>query len=553
MAQFQPGKVIKTDFGTPIIIERFLASGGQGEVYLVEYEGKKKVLKWFVNYGKNPEALCQLIKKKIELGSPDSAFLWPRAITEKIDDSFGYVMDFKPEGYYSFADFELAKIEFSSFKVAIEACIKIVSAFKALHNHGYAYQDIYFGDFFINPKTGDVLILDSDEVVPYGTNTGSMGIPRYMAPEIVFKGALPNAQTDRFSLSVMLFLILCKNHPLEGKKFLVPCLTPQIAEKIYGSEALFIFDPNDDSNGPIKNLHKNAVDRWDFMPDYIKDAFCCAFSRQAILEPNERVQENDWLEVLDKFRSELETACRKEELETPKRRVLPVFYLIDTSGSMTGERIAAVNEAMFETLVELNNISAYDNSTEIQIAIMQFSSGCSWITPSSGLVGVSDVIWSDLRATGLTNLGLACAELNKKLSRREMFLEQDRGRSTYSPVIFLFCDGSPTDIWDKELGLLKNNKWFKHAKKIAIAIGDDVDKEVLSNFAGNGEAVFFANDTETLKKLIKLISIISISRCVNGLTDITDILDAIKMEAGYDSLDEEGTTLCWDDDAWDDG
>ena len=43
MAQFQPGKVIKTDFGAPIKIIKYLAGGGQGDVYVVEYGGKKKM------------------------------------------------------------------------------------------------------------------------------------------------------------------------------------------------------------------------------------------------------------------------------------------------------------------------------------------------------------------------------------------------------------------------------------------------------------------------------------------------------------------------------
>lgn len=305
MAQFQPGKVIKTDFGAPIKIEKFLAEGGQGEVYVVEYGGKKKALKWYTNCGKNPDAFYDHLKQNVDNGSPDSTFLWPEAITEKIAGSFGYIMDLRPEGYYELSDFMLVNVKFSSFKTAVEACIKMVSAFRLLHNHGYSYQDINDGNFFINPKTGDVLICDNDNVAPNGTNMGIVGKPRYMAPEIVFKGALPNTQTDRFSLSVILFLLLCMNHPLEGKKSLVPCLTPQIAEKIYGSEALFICDPNDQSNGPVKSIHNNVIARWNFMPDYIKEAFIKAFSKQAIDEPGRRLRELDWLKVLIRFRSDI--------------------------------------------------------------------------------------------------------------------------------------------------------------------------------------------------------------------------------------------------------
>lgn len=314
MAQFEPGKVLRTDFGAPIKIVKYLASGGQGDVYIVEYSGVKKALKWYKNAGKNPDAFYKNLKQNASKGAPDKAFLWPEAVTERAEGSFGYVMGLRPEGYHELSEFMLAReVKFPSFKAAVEACIKIVSAFRILHNNGYSYQDLNDGNFFINPKTGDVLICDNDNVAPNGTNMGIIGKPRYMAPEIVTGVSLPNTQTDRFSLSVILFLILCMNHPLEGKRSLVPCLTPAEAEKLYGSEALFICDPADKSNAPVKNIHPNVIARWGYMPDYIKEAFLKAFSQQAIKEPGRRLRELDWLKVLVRFRSDIvQCSCGNE-------------------------------------------------------------------------------------------------------------------------------------------------------------------------------------------------------------------------------------------------
>lgn len=314
MAQFAPGKVIKTNYGSPIKIIKYLAGGGQGDVYVVEYQGKKKALKWYRNAGNDPDAFYDNLKRNVEKGSPDKAFLWPEAVTEKTEGSFGYIMDLRPDGYCELSEFMLARdVKFASFKSAVEACIRVVSAFRLLHNKGYSYQDLNDGNFFINPQTGDVLICDNDNVAPNGTNMGIIGKPRYMAPEIVCQHVLPNTQTDRFSLSVILFLILCMNHPLEGKKSLVPCLTPPEAEKLYGSEALFICDPQDSSNAPVKNIHANVIARWGFMPDYVKEAFLKAFSQQAIKDPNRRLRELDWLKVLVRFRSDIvKCSCGNE-------------------------------------------------------------------------------------------------------------------------------------------------------------------------------------------------------------------------------------------------
>lgn len=315
MAQFEPGKVIKTDFGEAIQVVKYLASGGQGDVYVVRYGGKEKALKWYKPQALgNPDAFYANLKRNADKGSPDKAFLWPEAVTERTEGSFGYVMDLRPDGYYELSKIlGSSKCNFASFRAATESCIQIVSAFRILHNRGCSYQDLNDGNFFINPKTGDVLICDNDNVAPNGSNTGILGKPRYMAPEIVVgKGqVLPNTQSDRYSLAAILFLILFLSHPLEGKRWLEPCLTDAIAEKLYGSEPLFIYDPEDKSNGPVKN--SPVIERWNFMPEYLKEAFLDAFSQRALTEPGRRPDEREWLKQLVRFRSDIvKCSCGNE-------------------------------------------------------------------------------------------------------------------------------------------------------------------------------------------------------------------------------------------------
>ena len=46
-----------------------------------------------------------------------------------------------------------------------------------------------------------------------------------MAPEIV-AGGVPDKYSDRFSLSVILFMLFYANHPFEGAKVVAcPCMT----------------------------------------------------------------------------------------------------------------------------------------------------------------------------------------------------------------------------------------------------------------------------------------------------------------------------------------
>lgn len=319
MAQFKPGTVLKTQLGLSVVIDSYIAGGGQGDVYKVTYEGKKKALKWYKpGVFKNPEAFRKNLENNVKKGAPDKSFLWPEAVALSNDGSgsFGYIMDLRPDSYKELTYFLCTSGGggFKSFKAVVEAGIQIVSAFRLLHINGYSYQDMNSGNFFIEPETGKVLICDNDNVAPNGTSTGIVGTPQYMAPEIVVGKAKPSARTDEFSLAVVLFMLLFTGHPLEGAHWAVPCLTPDIERALYGDKALFIFDPGDSSNRPVRGVHNNVLRIWGFMPQYVKDIFIRAFSQEAINDPNRRIKELDWLKVLVRFQSDIVRCpfCRNE-------------------------------------------------------------------------------------------------------------------------------------------------------------------------------------------------------------------------------------------------
>ncbi len=312
MAELTLGTVLKTDFGAPIKVEKLLGEGGQGFVYLVDYAGEKKALKWYKPEAiRDSKAFYDNLKNNVRRGSPDKAFLWPEAITEYAEGSFGYIMALKPDGYYDLSEIiGSEKINFKSFKQITKAAIKITYAFKILHSIGYSYQDLNDGNFFINTETGDVCIGDNDNAAPNGTHTGIIGKPRYVAPEIVIGNGqvLPETWSDRYSLAVILFLLFFTSHPLEGALYLPPhcyCLTDTLARKLYGSEALFVFDKDNATNRPVKGIHINLQNRWPYMPDYMKNAFREAFSQNALKNPQRRLTEGDWLEYLTRFKNDI--------------------------------------------------------------------------------------------------------------------------------------------------------------------------------------------------------------------------------------------------------
>jgi serine/threonine protein kinase len=288
---------IKTISGKDVEIIDRLGEGAQGIVYRVRCDGRELALKWyFPNKFSVPLGYYENIRSNIEKGAPTKAFLWPLEITEFQDGDFGYLMELRPPGYREFSQFLLARERFSGVGAIINAAICIAGAFRALHNKGYSYQDLNDGNFFIDPKTGDVLICDNDNVAPYGESLGVLGKCRYVAPEIVVGRKRPDIHTDRFSLAVVLFMLLFYNHPLEGKKTLCPCLTDELEHKFYGTEPVFLYDPTDTSNLPVRGVHNNTIVFWPLYPAFIRQTFIDAFDKSRLIgaDIEHRVTEREW-------------------------------------------------------------------------------------------------------------------------------------------------------------------------------------------------------------------------------------------------------------------
>jgi uncharacterized protein YegL len=235
-----------------------------------------------------------------------------------------------------------------------------------------------------------------------------------------------------------------------------------------------------------------------------------------------------------------------DETVSVPRRTMTLFFLIDTSGSMEGNKIGAVNDAVVNVLPMLNDISETNPDAEIKVAALEFSSGVNWLYDEPKLA--KDFIWQDVTAGGLTSLGGACAELASKLSRNGGFMQSASG--SFAPAIILLSDGGPTDNYEVGLAKLQSNNWFKSAIKIAIAIGDDADKDVLKQFTGNSEAVITVHNIDALKQIIRVVAVTSsqIGSKSSTAGDVTkqdqvikDVQDAAKNIDGADTADSTST------------
>ena len=324
MKEFQKGQRIKTVSGGELEIIQKLGEGGQGVVYKVNYNGKPLALKWyFGNKLNNADKFYRNIQNNIKQGTPTGAFLWPLEITEYFEGSFGYLMELRPPEYKDFSLFLLAKVHFANIEALINTALCITNGFRELHNRGYSYQDLNDGNFFVNPKTGDVLICDNDNVAPYGENLGIAGKCRYMAPEVVMGQKRPDSHTDRFSLAVVLYMLLFLNHPLEGKRTMCPCLTEELERKFYGSDPVFVWDPANDANRPVRGVHTNEIKLWPLYPAFVRKTFEKAFSHEVMVgnDTTHRVIEKEWQEVFTTLRDlTIKCSCGSETFIDPSQQ-----------------------------------------------------------------------------------------------------------------------------------------------------------------------------------------------------------------------------------------
>lgn len=395
MTELSKGTKVTLSNGGFVTIKKELGRGGQGIVYLVDYNGKDMALKWYLNAPDN--CFYTNLNNNILNGAPSDAFLWPKALAERQHGSFGYLMDLRPGNYFEFGNFLMAKKNFASFDAMLSAAMKICNGFMMLHRFGYSYQDLNDGNFFIDPKTGDVLICDNDNVMPQGEKSGIMGKARYMAPEVV-AGGIPDKYSDRYSLSVILFMLFYANHPLEGAKVVAcPCMTEAYEKKFYGSEAVFIYNPNDKSNLPVRGIHQNVIRRWPVLPAILRDTFTQEFSEEMLRNPQKRMLEQNWEKLIASLRDSLVICphCKKETfVEEEKNICMECGKTIDTNFQLKlGARILYLTEGTKLYIDHDNTVDAQvlrDASADM-LLLKNLSSDTTWAaeTPSGKLKTVA--------------------------------------------------------------------------------------------------------------------------------------------------------------------
>ena len=224
-------------------------------------------------------------------------------------------------------------------------------------------------------------------------------------------------------------------------------------------------------------------------------------------------------------------------------RPLHFIWIADSSGSMTTDgKIQALNTAIREAIPHMQKVADENPNAQVLVRAIQFASGAQWHI--SQPTPVDDFKWADLSAQGETDMGKALSMVADQLKIPPM---TDRA---LPPVLVLVSDGQPTDDFNKGLRDLMDQPWGKKAVRIAIAIGEDADHDVLQKFIGHSELKpLQANSPEALVKYIKWVStavLKSASAPASQAAD-ADVPSAVNVPVPTPTADDEPTSAA---DVW---
>jgi len=181
-------------------------------------------------------------------------------------------------------------------------------------------------------------------------------------------------------------------------------------------------------------------------------------------------------------------------------RRLPVYFLLDTSGSMNGEPIQALNNALNGMINTLrSDAQALDS---LWISLITFDREIKEIVPLTELVSFQ-LPEITCPQSGPTNTGAALEYMVKKV-KQEVIKGTSTQKGDWNPLLFIFTDGKPSDIqlYRDTIPLIKE---IKFGAVVGCAAGHLADDKILKELTDTVVHLDSA-DSATLKQFFKWVS-----------------------------------------------
>ncbi len=177
-------------------------------------------------------------------------------------------------------------------------------------------------------------------------------------------------------------------------------------------------------------------------------------------------------------------------------RKLPVYLLLDTSGSMLGEPIEAIKNGV-QTLVAALRQDPYALETAY-LSVITFDNGARQVVPLTELASFQ---MPNIQALGQTCMGDALILLAQKVET-EVQKTTTEVKGDWKPIVFIMTDGTPTDDLNAGLQAIRSKRF---GMIIACAAGANANVDALRQITESVVSLDTA-DSSTISAFFKWVS-----------------------------------------------